>query len=397
MYSILTDSAFADSTNIAGVLDSALLAPTGPAYTVLSIPDSVREYDMASPVGVAIRDGGSCLIATTGSRDENAVYYFSSPATYLGSRFLGAKRGEALSSLGKLSLARDGSALIGEMGRRRIAEIAPDRKQVRVFQSQALATETPYLPAVIRVRPNRLLENWMSGALGQESSTWGPAELPIVRVIDTLGVPVGGLWRVSGRPGKTMTSVVNSGVMAVRGDTVWFGYRVSGQIVRGVVDSRDSIVRVTDTSRIVLPRMYAPVYPQTFKSNADTIGFAQVEDQITALAVAGAGQIIVGQTISYPPRGSRALHQPTTAVVLYDSAGKFIRGWRVGGGWVRDIAVGEGVLAVIVYTDSAARQFEVRVHRMPELQPASARPGKCAAAMPAALAHGAAPAPLAAR
>jgi hypothetical protein len=146
------------------------------------------------------------------------------------------------------------------------------------------------------------------------SGDWGRSRLPLIRLIDTLGNALGGFWKVSGRPGLILTSALNRGFLAVRADTLWFAFAVSGWINRGTVSRRDSAWTISDSERIELPRMYHPAPPQSFTNGSDTVGKVTLESQVTAFAVAPGGTLVVGQTVSYPPRVGQKLHLATSAL-----------------------------------------------------------------------------------
>ncbi|HEU4801480.1 MAG TPA: hypothetical protein VFS94_12715 [Gemmatimonadales bacterium] len=372
--SSMADTAFAESTAVAAHLDSAWLDTAAPAAQVLALPDSVRDFEMALPLSVAIGRGESCLIAVA-DPSEVAVHYFSSPNRYAGSRFVGGRRRDALSDVGHAVIAADGVTYLNELGRRRLVAVDRTRDSVRVFQSDEMTASMPRIVALEPVAPNRLIENWMAPSIPVASGTWAEEELPLLRVIDSLGNYLGGLWRIADRPGQLLTHGLNQGVLARRGDTLWFAYAVSGQVLRGVLDTAQLPWSLRDTSRLILPRMYEPMPPQWFLSGAesDTIGTLGVDAQVSRLAVTEDGHLIVGQTISYPPRGNGRLHQPTSAVVVYDGAGHPVRGWRAGGR-IRGLAAGGGLLAVIVDTGGDP---QVRIHRMADVVPGRAASGPC--------------------
>jgi|GEM_PF-4722651 hypothetical protein len=94
------------------------------------------------------------------------------------------------------------------------------------------------------------------------------------------------------------------------------------------------------------------------------------------LAVTDNGTLIVGQTISYPPRDDPAhLHLPSSAVVIYDNTGTFVRGWRVGGR-IRQLVAGRGILAVTVAAPDGG-DSEVRLYHMTGLMPQPAPASSC--------------------
>ncbi len=371
---VFTDQAFADSTRTTAVLDSARLDRAEPPHLTLSLPDTVRDFEMARPSGVAIRPGGSCLIAVS-DYGETAVHYFSSPSRYLRTLFLGGRGRRALSGLGPISLAADGRAYIGELGRRRLVAVDSALTGWRVFQSDSVVPDMPAVSAVVAASPDRLLENWMVERLPMPSGDWAGARLPLVRLLDTLGGAVGGFWRIAGRPGTVLTSALNHGYMAVRGDTIWFAYATSGQVRRGVMQRAGSGSTLVDTATFILPRMFRPVAPQLFRLNGDTVGIVTLDDQITAFTVTPRGRIVVGQTISYPPRAGRALHIPHSALAIYGPSGRFIRGWRAGGRII-GVAADQGIIAAIVQP-SGDSPTAVRVYRMPESSPALGDGGAC--------------------
>lgn len=373
---VVTDSAFADSTAITARLDSALLDTVGPPYRVLALPDSVREFEMATPSGIAIRPAGPCVIAIADGR-ETTVHYFTTSGRYQGSLFIGGHRRDALSTIGRITMTADGVAYVWELGRRRIAEIDSARSHVRVFHSDLATASMPLLAAIEPVSPNRLIENWMISSLPVRSATWAAEHLPLLRVIDTTGQVVGGLWRIAQRPGPLLTHALNQGYLARQGDTLWFAYAVSGEIIRGVLDRDAKPWTVSTSARFSIPRMYSPQPPRWFPSHAsDTVGNADVEQQIQDLAVTDNGTLIVGQTISYPPRNDPThLHLPSSAVVIYDNTGTFVRGWRVRGR-IRQLVAGRGVLAVTVEpTDGSDR--EVRLYHMTDIAAQSAPASSC--------------------
>jgi hypothetical protein len=194
-WSIRWDSAFADSFGYAAHLDTSRLASSEPAYASVALPESVADFEMACPVGVALRHNGSCLLAIA-DRRESAVHFFESANRYLGTAFLGGRGYDALSGIGPVAVAGNGRTFVGELGRRRLASIDSTRQHVRRFQSDSITGSMPPLPSGIPFGPDRLIENWMTPSLPVASSTWAGERLPLLRVIDTLGHPVGGLWRV---------------------------------------------------------------------------------------------------------------------------------------------------------------------------------------------------------
>ena len=371
----LADSAFADSTGHAARLDSTLLADPGPPYRVLALPDSVREFEMATPTGLAIRPAGACAIAVVDGR-ETAVHFFTLARRYLGSLFLGGHRRDALSSIGQISMTPDGRGWVWELGRRRLVEINGARTGFRVLRTDSITASMPPLAAIEQVAPDRLIENWMTPSIPVPSSTWASERLPLLRIVDTAGRYVSGLWRIADRPGLLFTHALNQGILARQGDTLWFAYTVSGQVLRGILNRSREPWTIADTVRLVLPRMFAPEAPQWFRQGTGPAGSADAEVQISGFGITGGGYLVVGQTISYPPAGDRSrLHIPLSAVTIYDHAGAFVRGWRTNGR-LGQLAVGRGVLAITVDPlDRGDRQ--VRIYRLADVVPGMAQASDC--------------------
>lgn len=369
----LTDSAFAESTAVASRLDSAWLDSFAPPAQVLALPDSIRDFEMAGPSSVAIGRSASCLIAVTDFY-ETSVHFFGSPSRYEGSVFLGGHRRGALSGIGHAAIGADGVTYLNELGRRRLVALDRTRDRVRVFQSAAVTTSMPRVVTLEPVSRNRIIENWMTPSIPLASGTWAQQGLPLLRVIDSLGNYLSGLWRIAGRPGHLLTHELNQGFLARQGDTLWFAYGVSGQIVHGVLDTTRTPWSLTDTSRIILPRLYAPLPPEWFWTESDSIGALTVDGQVSGMAVTDGGLLILGQTISYPPRDLEgSIHQPTSAVVIYDRGGLPLRGWR-SGGRIRGLAAGSGILAVIVDSGGGT---DVRIHQLSDVLPGGSAPGPC--------------------
>ncbi len=373
-WSSLVDSAFADSTANAARLDSTWLDPSPPPALVLALPDSVRDFEMAAPSSLAIRRGGACLIAVT-DYYETSVHFFSSPSRYQGTRFLGSRRREALSGVGHASIGKDGTLYLNELGRRRAVAVSKGQDGVRVFQSPSVTVSMPHAATLEPVSPNRLIENWMTPSIPVASGSWAQEDLPLLRVIDSLGNYLGGVWRITDRPGHLLTHGLNQGFLARVGDTLWFAYAVSGEVIRGVLDTTHTPWAIANMSRMTLPRLYTPVPPQWYRSATDSIGALTVDQQLSGMAVTDDGRLIVGQTISYPPRDEEgSIHQPTSAVVIYDREGRPLRGWRAGGR-IRDIATGGGILGVIV---EASGDLQVLVYRLSDVVPGLSASGPCA-------------------
>ena len=373
---VLTDTRFADSTRVAPNLDSTTLARGIPPHVVLALPDSVHEFDMAVPVGIGFQPDGPCLLAVV-DRGETAVHYFAPSGVYRGTLFLGGRGSHALSGIDQIGIGSDGTSYVWELGRQRIVAIDPSRKHFRVFRPDSVTADPPPLAAIQPLESNRLLDNWMTPSLSWASRNWAEERLPLLRIIDTLGHDHGGLWRVADAPGDLLTHALNQGRLAMRGDTIWFAYVASGQILRGTLDGSADPWTIRDTSRIVLPRMYRPAPPRWFRAGAeDTIGSVSVEEQLQGLGVTEGGRLIVAQTISYPRPGDRTqLHVPSSALVIYDSSGSFLSGWRAGGR-VRDFAVGRGYAAIILDPTSGGAP-EVRVFRLADLIPGDVSPERC--------------------
>lgn len=373
---VVTDTAFADSTSVAPVLDSALLAAEQPAFVDFTLPDSVQGFDMTAPVSVAIRPEGPCVVGIV-DRSETAIHYFTVAGQYLGTISLAGRSHNPLSGLDQIGIAPDGTSYVWELGRRRIVAINWADRHIRLFRSDAITASMPPLGEVQPVAPNRLLENWMTTSIPVVSGSWAEEHLPLVRVIDTLGGYHGGLWRISDRPGQLLTHALNQGQLAMRGDTIWFAYFASGQIVRGVLNREAEPWRIRDTARISLPRLYPTEAPKWFRSaSSDSVGTADVDMQIQSFSVTSDGYLVVAQTLSYPPPKDRTrVHIPSSAVVVYDHSGRFVRGWRTQGK-VRDLAVGRGYLIVIVDPSSSARRH-VREFRLSDLIRTSDTSAEC--------------------
>lgn len=371
---VYTDTAFADSTETHVTLDSARLDAVELAHAVLRLPDSTRDYEMAAPTSVSISSSANCLIAVSDGR-ESAIHYFSSGARYLGTMSLGGRGRAALSGVGPISLTSDGRAYLGEVGRRRIVVIDAARRHFRSFQSESVVVDMPVLSAVVEASRTRLLENWMVEGIPVPSGDWARSRLPLIRLIDTVGNVLGGFWKVNGRPGLILTSALNRGFLAVRADTLWFAYAASGWINRGIISRRDSAWTISDGDRIELPRMYHPAPPQSFTNRSDTVGKVTLDNQVTAFAVAPGGTLVIGQTVSYPPRIGQQLHLATSALALYEPSGQFIRGWRVGGRIV-SVAADGGIIAAIV-APATDQPFEVRVYDLTVAVPGATKPGAC--------------------
>ena len=372
-WSRVADTVFSESTAAAVTLDSAWLDSSGPPFQLLALPDSVRDYEMTEPTSVAVKRDGSCLLAVT-DQYETAVHFFSSPTRYEGSRSLGGNRRNSLRNIGNAVIGPQGITYLNEMGRRRLVSLDRARDSFRVFQSAAITAEMPRIVDLEPVSANRLIENWMAPSLPMASLDWAREELPLLRIIDSLGSYMGGLWRIAERPGHLLTHSLNQGFLARQGDTLSFAYMVSGQVLRGVLDTSSVPWVVKDTSRIVLPRMYDPMPPEWYRRTEADTGSVTVDYQVSGFAVTGNGHMIVGQTISYPPRGTPGtIHQPVSAVVIYDRSGRAIRGWRVGGR-VRGLAAGNGILAVNV---DQGKGRKVRIYRLSDVMPGGGASGEC--------------------
>ena len=374
----LADSAFADSTGHAARLDSTLLADPGPPYRVLALPDSVREFEMATPTGLAIRPAGACVMAVVDGH-ETTVHFFTLAGRYLGPLFLGGHRRDALSWIGKISMTPDGRSWVWELGRRRLVEIDSARTGFRVLRTDSITASMPLLAAVEQVAPDRLIENWMTPSIPVRSSTWASEKLPLLRIVDTTGHYISGLWRIADRPGLLFTHALNQGILARQGDTLWFAYTVSGQVLRGALNRSQEPWTIADATRLVLPRMFTTEAPQWFREGAGPAGSADTEVQISGFGITDGGYLVVGQTISYPPAGDRSrLHIPLSAVTIYDHAGAFVRGWRTNGR-LGQLAVGRGVLAITVDPlDRGDRQ--VRIYRLADVVPGTVKTSDCATA-----------------
>ena len=307
---------------------------------------------------------------------ETTVHFFTLAGRYLGPLFLGGHHRDALSSIGKISMTPDGRSWVWELSRRRLVEIDSARTGFRVLRTDSITASMPLLAAVEQVAPDRLVENWMTPSIPVRSSTWASEKLPLLRIVDTTGHYISGLWRIADRPGLLFTHALNQGILARQGDTLWFAYTVSGQVLRGILNRSREPWTIADTVRLVLPRMFAPEAPQWFRQGTGPAGSADAEVQISGFGITGGGYLVVGQTISYPPAGDRSrLHIPLSAVTIYDHAGAFVRGWRTNGR-LRQLAVGRGVLAITV-DPLGAGDREIRIYRLADVVPGMARPSGC--------------------
>jgi hypothetical protein len=338
----------------------------------------VREFEMATPASLAIRPAGACVMAVVDGR-ETTVHFLTLAGRYHGSLFLGGHRRDALSSIGHISMTPDGRSWLWELGRRRLIEIDSARTGFRVLRTDSITASMPPLAAIEQVAPDRLIENWMTPSLPVLSSSWAGERLPLLRIIDTTGRHISGLWHIAARPGPLFTHDLNQGILARQGDTLWFAYSVSGQVLRGTLNRSQEPWTMVDTTRLALPRMFMPRAPRWFGEGTRPEGMAQTEVQISGFGVTHGGYLVVGQTVSYPQPGDHSrLYIPLSAVTIYDHAGAFVRGWRANGR-IRQLAVGRGALAIIV--DPLGKDdSEVRLYRLADVVPDPGKATDCEAA-----------------
>lgn len=344
------------------LLDTAAIRPLA-AVRALRL-DTTAAYSLSTPVAISAAGAPACRLAV-GDRVDRAVHLFTHDGAYRSTIFGGGRDTTLFPNLRSVALDSTGALAVSDIAQGTLHLFAPDgtrqgtRTLPRLEEDYSLGSQLVWGP------DGQLLEHWFSYDAPVLSADWDE-RLPLVRVLTPSGRGEGRIGAVRPEPGQVFTAALNRGIIARRGDTLWYARRADGRLLAFPLSRPGA-----EPARTVeIPVFYHMSAPQEGRVPGPVGYEVAVQEHIRAFAIAPSGHFLIGQSRWFPEAAPGTLFRPRTALVVLDPSGRPAGAYDLGGEIVALAASDQWIYAIVLDLDEGTR--EARIYPNPVAAPSAA-------------------------
>lgn len=285
----------------------AVATAISPAFE-LRVPQDSTHISMGSAVDIGAGEIGDRCMVVVADRVDRAIHLFDERGSYVSTIHGGGRDTSRLPDVREVNISSD-----------QVVAVDGSTRTVWIFDTRG-AAKSVRIPSPVRPSPpgfrvayngSRLYEVWVAPN-GKSSADWDSLGIPPIREFDLDGRAQGGYGALRHFSGLAMPSALNVGMLALRGDTLWFANAAEGR-VDGYALQRGSL-RVPSRT-LPLPLFFRPRAPLELRGPGDADAESLVEYHLHSFSLGPAGEFLTIQATSYPEYSPRLRsYQPEVVV-----------------------------------------------------------------------------------